>query len=123
MINIAILGFGVVGGGITEVIEQNKKALKAYVGDDIYVKKILDLRTFPDSPFADRIINDFSVVEKDEEISIVIEVIGGAKIAYDFTKRALLAGKSVVTSNKELVATHGAELLELAREKYNEKRE
>ena len=114
---VAILGFGTVGSGTAEMLTKNRALLKAHAGEEVEIKYIVDIRTFPDSPFADRIINDFSVVEKDEEISIVIEVIGGAKIAYDFTKRALLAGKSVVTSNKELVATHGAELLEIAKEK------
>ena len=114
---VAILGFGTVGSGTAEMLTKNRALLKAHAGEEVEIKYIVDIRSFPDSPFADRIINDFSVVEKDDEISLVIEVIGGAKIAYDFTKRALLAGKSVVTSNKELVATHGVELLTIAKEK------
>lgn len=114
---VAILGFGTVGSGTAEMLTKNRALLEAHAGEEVEIKYIVDIRSFPDSPFADRIINDFSVVEKDDEISLVIEVIGGAKIAYDFTKRALLAGKSVVTSNKELVATHGVELLSIAKEK------
>ena len=114
---VAILGFGTVGSGTAEMLTKNRALLEAHAGEEVEIKYIVDIRSFPDSPFADRIINDFSVVEADEEVSVVIEVIGGAKIAYDFTKRSLLAGKSVVTSNKELVATHGAELLSIAKEK------
>ena len=114
---VAILGFGTVGGGTADMLTKNSALLAARAGEPIEIKYIVDIREFPDSPFADRIIHDFSVVEADEEVTLVIEVIGGAKVAYDFTKRALLAGKSVVTSNKELVATHGAELLAIAKEK------
>ncbi|MBQ9735781.1 MAG: homoserine dehydrogenase [Clostridia bacterium] len=114
---LAILGFGTVGGGTADMLVKNAELLAARAGEPIEIKYIVDIREFPDSPFADKIIKDFSVVESDKEISLVIEVIGGAKIAYDFTRRALLAGKSVVTSNKELVATHGAELLAIAKEK------
>ena len=114
---VAILGFGTVGSGTAEMLTQNAALLARHAGEEVEIKYIVDIRSFPDSPFADRIINDFSVVEEDDEVTLVIEVIGGAKIAYDFTKRALARGKSVVTSNKELVATHGAELLALAKEK------
>ena len=114
---IAILGFGTVGSGTAEMLTQNAALLARHAGEEVEIKYIVDIRSFPESPFADRIINDFSVVEEDDEVSLVVEVIGGAKIAYDFTKRALARGKSVVTSNKELVATHGAELLALAKEK------
>ncbi len=117
MVKIAILGFGTVGSGVAEVIEKNQSAIAARAAEGIEVKYIVDIRDFPDSPWADRVIHDFSVVERDPEVRIVVETIGGAKVAYDFTRRALLAGKSVVTSNKELVATHGAELLKLARER------
>ena len=113
---VAILGFGTVGSGTAEMLTKNKEIFAARAGEEIEIKYIVDIRSFPESPFADRIINDFSVVEQDPEVSLVIEVIGGAKIAYDFTRRALSKGKSVVTSNKELVATHGPELLALARE-------
>lgn len=117
LMKVAILGFGTVGSGTAEMLTKNKALLEAHAGEEVEIKYIVDIRSFPESPFADRIINDFSVVEKDDEVSLVIEVIGGARVAYDFTKRALLAGKSVVTSNKELVATHGVELLTIAKEK------
>ena len=117
MINIAILGFGVVGGGITEVIEQNKKALKAYVGDDIYVKKILDLRDFPDSPYGDRVVHDVEEIVSDPEITVVCETMGGVNPAFDFSVKMLSAGKHMVTANKELVAKKGLELTALAEKK------
>lgn len=116
MINIAILGFGVVGGGITEVIAQNKDALRAYVGEDIYVKKILDLRDFPDSPYADRVVHDIAEIVNDEEISVVCETMGGVNPAFDFSVALMNAGKSMVTANKELVAKKGLQLTACARE-------
>ncbi|MCQ2482733.1 MAG: homoserine dehydrogenase [Clostridia bacterium] len=114
MKKIAIIGFGVVGSGVAEVIEMNKDKIKDHLGEALEVKYILDIRDFPDSPFADKIVHDADTVFGDEEVSIVVETIGGAKIAYEYTKRALSAGKSVVTSNKELVSTHGVELMQLA---------
>ena len=117
MVNVAILGFGVVGSGVAEVLATNGPHIDKKVDDLIRLKYILDVRDFPDSPFADKVIHDFSIIENDPEVNIVVETIGGAKIALDFTRRALAAGKSVVTSNKELVAEHGCELLKLAQEK------
>ena len=117
MVNVAILGFGVVGSGVAEVLATNERHIEGKVDELIRLKYILDVRDFPDSPFADRVIHDFSIIENDPEVSIVVETIGGAKVALDFTRRALQAGKSVVTSNKELVAEHGCELLEMAAEK------
>ena len=117
MVNVAILGFGVVGSGVAEVLATNGPHIDQKVDDLIRLKYILDVRDFPDSPFADKVVHDFSVIENDPEVSIVVETIGGAKAALDFTRRALRAGKSVVTSNKELVAEHGCELLKLAQEK------
>lgn len=117
MVNVAILGFGVVGSGVAEVLATNGPHIDQKVDDLIRLKYILDVRDFPDSPFADKVVHDFSVIENDPEVSIVVETIGGAKAALDFTRRALRAGKSVVTSNKELVAEHGCELLKLAAEK------
>lgn len=114
---VAILGFGVVGSGTARMLTENAPLLASRAGKEIEIKYIVDVREFEDSPFAHLITKDFSAVENDPEVEVVIEVIGGAKVAYDFTKRALLAGKSVVTSNKELVATHGAELLQIAKEK------
>ena len=117
MVNVAILGFGVVGSGVAEVLATNGPHIDKKVDDLIRLKYILDVRDFPDSPFADKVIHDFSIIENDPEVNIVVETIGGAKVALDFTRRALMAGKSVVTSNKELVAEHGCELLRLAQEK------
>lgn len=115
MINVAVLGFGTVGSGVVEII--NNKDFSKKTGEDINVKKVLDIRTFDDSPYKDLITADFDSIINDEEISIVVETMGGTNPAYDFTKKSLLAGKSVVTSNKELVATHGTELLQIAKEK------
>ena len=117
MVNVAVLGFGVVGSGVAEVLSANEAHIGEKVGGPVRLKYILDVRDFPDSPFGDRVVHDFSVIENDPEVSIVVETIGGAKAALDFTRRALQAGKSVVTSNKELVAEHGCELLRLAKEK------
>ena len=114
MIKVALLGFGVVGSGCAEVLTQNKDLIKAKVGDDVEIKYVLDLRDFPDSPFADRIVHDFKVIANDPEIAIVAEMMGGSHPAYEFTKACLEAGKSVVTSNKEVVANFGTELLALA---------
>ncbi len=115
MIKVALLGFGVVGSGCAEVLTQNKDLIKSKVGDEVEIKYILDLRDFPDSPFADRVVHDFSVIVNDPEVAIVAEMMGGSHPAYEFTKTCLEAGKSVVTSNKEVVANFGTELLALAR--------
>ncbi|MBR2431451.1 MAG: homoserine dehydrogenase, partial [Clostridia bacterium] len=114
MISVALLGFGVVGSGTAEVLTQNKKMIEAHIGDEIAIKYILDLREFPDSPFGHLVVHDFNVILNDPEVSIVAEMMGGSHPAYDFTKALLSAGKSVVTSNKEVVSTFGVELLELA---------
>ena len=116
MIDIAILGFGVVGGGVAEVITMNQDKINAHLGEELRVKKILDLREFPDSPYKHLVTHDDKEVFDDPDIKVVVETIGGARIAYEFTKRALSLGKSVVTSNKELVATHGVELMQIAKE-------
>ena len=115
MMKIAILGFGVVGSGCAEVLTQNKDLIRAGCGEDIEIKYILDLRDFPDSPFADRVVHDFNVIVNDPEISLVAEMMGGSHPAYEFTKASLQAGKSVVTSNKEVVSGFGTELLALAK--------
>ncbi len=117
MVNVAILGFGVVGSGVAEVLSTNSEQITRNAAQEISLKYILDVRDFPDSRFKDCLVKDFAVIEKDSSVQIVVETIGGVGVAYDFTKRAILAGKSVVTSNKELVAKHGYELLELARER------
>ena len=116
MVSIAIMGHGVVGSGVAEIFTTHKQKLQASIGEEVYVKKILDLREFPDSPLADRFTKNFEDIINDLEIRVVVEVMGGLNPAYDFVKRCLKAGKSVVTSNKELVAAHGAELLEIAKE-------
>ena len=117
MVNVAILGFGVVGSGVAEVLTKNSSSIAHRTNDLINLKYILDVREFPDSPFADKFVKDFAQIENDPEVDIVVETIGGAKIAREFTERALRAGKSVVTSNKELVATYGYDLLQIAKEK------
>ena len=94
MIQVAILGFGVVGNGTARLLTENAEHIAKTAGVDLSVKYILDIRDFPDSPFADRIVHDFEVIEKDPEVKIVAEVIGGATFAYDYTVRALKAGKS-----------------------------
>ena len=117
MVNVAILGFGTVGSGVAEVLTGHENSIERKAGGLIRLKYILDVRELPDSPFADRFVKDFAVIVNDPEVDIVVETIGGANVALDFTRRALEAGKSVVTSNKELVATHGYELTQLAKEK------
>ena len=117
MVNVAILGFGTVGSGVAEVLTGHESSIERKAEGLIRLKYILDVRDFPDSPFAGRFVKDFGVIENDPEVDIVVETIGGAGVALDFTRRALAAGKSVVTSNKELVAAHGYELTQAAKEK------
>ena len=114
--DIAIFGFGVVGAGTAKVLEMNKEQIAQRTGTEIYVKRIVDLRDFPDSPFADRVTHNADDVFGDKDIKIAVETIGGAKVAYEYTKKALSAGITVVTSNKELVSTHGVELLKIAKD-------
>ncbi len=117
MIKTAVMGYGTIGSGVVEVLTENKDQVAKAAGQEIEVKYILDLRDFPDSPVADKIVHDFKEIEKDEEIRLVVETMGGLNPAYPFVKACLLAGKHVVTSNKALVAAYGTELLEIAREK------
>lgn len=117
MVKIAVLGYGTVGSGIVEVLSTNKDSINKKAGMDIVLKYVLDLRDFPGSEIEEILTKDFQVILNDPEIEIIAEVMGGVEPAYTFVKSALLKGKSVVTSNKELVASHGAELLEIAREK------
>ena len=114
MISIALLGFGCVGSGTAEVLTENKKIIEERLGCEYQIKYILDLREFPDSPFGNLVVHDFNTILNDKEVSIVAEMMGGSHPAYDFTKACLEAGKSVVTSNKEVVAKYGVELGELA---------
>lgn len=112
---IAVLGYGTVGSGVVEVLETNQKSIAKRAGQDIHVKYVLDLRDFFGNPIQERIVHDYETILNDDSIEIVVEVMGGTNPAYTFVKQALEAGKSVATSNKELVAKHGAELLEIAR--------
>jgi homoserine dehydrogenase len=117
MFDVAILGFGTVGSGVVEVIEKNSDRISQNAAQEIRVKYIVDVRDFVGNPYEKLIVKDFSIVENDPDVKVVVETIGGAGVALDFTRRSLLAGKSVVTSNKELVATHGYELMQIAKEK------
>ncbi len=115
MIHVAVLGYGTVGSGVVEVIEENKALVNKKACEELNVKYILDLRDFPGDPYEAKVVHDVNVILDDPEVSIVCETMGGVKPAYDFTKSALLKGKSVCTSNKELVANHGPELLQIAK--------
>ena len=117
MISIAVLGYGTVGSGVVEVLEKNKDVINQRAGDEISVKYVLDLRDFPGDPIQEKIVHDIDVIINDPEVQIVVEVMGGVEPAYTFVKRCLEAGKSVATSNKALVAKHGATLLSIARER------
>ena len=117
MTYIAVIGHGVVGSGVVDVLDRNYDGIAHRAKEEIAVKYILDLRDFPNLPYAKKFVKDFSVIENDPEVSIVVECIGGINPAYDYIRRCLLAGKSVVTSNKELVAEKGQELLQLAQER------
>ena len=115
---VAVMGFGTVGSGVAELLDKNHDSIvKKSMQDSLDLKYILDIREFPESPYKDKIIKDFNIILEDPEVEIVVETMGGVTFAYDFVKKLLLAGKSVVTSNKELVAQHGFELLTIAEEK------
>ena len=114
MVEIAVMGYGVVGSGVVEVLTNHAENIAKRAKEQIHIKYILDLREFPGSPFADKFTNSFDKILNDPEIKIVVEVMGGLKPAFEYVKRCLEAGKSVVTSNKELVAAKGAELLKIA---------
>ena len=116
MVNVAILGFGVVGSGVYEVLKENCESILLKAGKKINVKYILDIRDFKGHEAEKLFVKDFDTILNDEDVEIIAEVIGGATFAYDCTKKALLKGKNVVTSNKELVAKHGHELLKIAKE-------
>ena len=117
MVNIAVLGYGTVGSGVVEVINTNHKSINKRAGAEINVKYVLDLRDFPGDPVEKVLVHDYEIIANDPEVDIVVEVMGGTGAAYNFTKRALEAGKSVCTSNKALVAKYGPELMEIAKEK------
>lgn len=115
MVKVAILGYGTVGSGVFEVIRRNRNAILNKIGEEIEVKYVLDLKTFENDPVMEVLTNNYDEIIGDDEIKIVCETMGGVKPAYEFTKRALESGKSVCTSNKELVEKHGPELLKLAK--------
>ncbi len=116
MIQVAVMGYGTVGSGVVEVIEKNKEEINKKSNEALNIKYILDLRDFPGDPYEDKIVHDVELILNDPEVRIICETMGGLKPAYEFTKRALMSGKSVCTSNKELVATHGPELIRIAHE-------
>ena len=117
MLNIAVMGYGVVGSGVVEVLTNHAEKIAKKAKEEINIKYILDLREFPGNPLETRFTKSFDDIVNDDEVKIVVEVMGGLHPAYEYTKRCLEAGKSVVTSNKELVAMKGAELLALAQQK------
>ena len=117
MVNVAVLGYGTVGSGVVEVLGRNAKVLEKNAGEEINLKYVLDLKEFPGTPIEKKVVHDFNIILNDDEVSVIVEVMGGVNPAYSFVKSALLKGKSVCTSNKELVAKHGAELLGIAAQK------
>ena len=116
MKKIAILGYGTVGGGVAHVLDENVEEVRSSAGEEVRVGAILDLREFPGDPHEAQVTHDIQTILSDPEIAVVCETMGGVKPAYEFTRQMLEAGKSVCTSNKELVATHGPELARIARE-------
>ncbi len=115
MVKVAIFGYGTVGSGVFEVLNKNHEIIQKKLGDELQVKYVLDLRDFENDPVQDVLVHDVEVILNDPEVDIICETMGGVKPAYDFTKRALENGKSVCTSNKELVEKHGAELIKVAK--------
>ena len=116
MINVAIMGHGVVGSGVAEILIDHSERITDKQHTEINVKYILDLRDFPDLSYSEKFIKDFNTILDDDSIKVVVEVMGGINPAYDFVKSCLLRHKSVATSNKELVAAKGAELIKIANE-------
>ncbi|MBO1719995.1 homoserine dehydrogenase [Extibacter sp. GGCC_0201] len=116
MVDIAVMGYGTVGSGVVEVVNTNGARISQRIGDELNIKYVLDLKEFPGDPVQDKIVHDFEAIVNDDDIKIVVEVMGGIEPAYTFVKRCLQAGKSVATSNKALVAKHGAELLSIAKD-------
>ncbi|MDO4600865.1 MAG: homoserine dehydrogenase [Eubacteriales bacterium] len=117
MVNIAVLGYGTVGSGVVEVIRTNHESINRRAEEEINIKYVLDRRDFPGDPVEDVLVHDYEVIVNDPEVDIVVEVMGGIEPAHTFVKRALEAGKSVCTSNKALVAKHGPELVQMAKER------
>lgn len=117
MINISVLGYGTVGSGVVEVLDTNSDSIALKAGQPIKVKYVLDRKDFEGNPIQEKVVRDYDIILNDPEVDIVVETMGGLHPAYEFVKQALEHGKSVCTSNKELVAKYGAELLALAKEK------
>ena len=117
MAKVAVLGYGTVGSGVDEILNTNADSILKKAGQSIEVKSVLDLRDFPEDPIQEKIVHDIDLIINDDDIDVVVEVMGGVEPAFTFVKRALEAGKSVCTSNKALVAAHGAELLAMAKER------
>jgi len=117
MAKVAVLGYGTVGSGVVEILNTNADSILKKAGQSIEVKSVLDLRDFPEDPIQEKIVHDIDLIINDDDIDVVVEVMGGVEPAFTFVKRALEAGKSVCTSNKALVAAHGAELLAMAKER------
>ena len=117
MIKIAVMGYGTIGSGVVKVIDTNQDAIAKKIGDSLEVKYVLDLREFEGDPIQSKIVHDYKAIAEDPEVSIVVETMGGVEPAYTFVKEMLLAGKSVTTSNKALVAVYGSDLLAIAQEK------
>ena len=116
MAKVAILGYGVVGSGVYEILCTNSENIAKKAGQEVVASHILDLRDFPDHPHPELFTKDFNDILNDDEVDVVVEVMGGVNPSYEFSKAALLKGKNVITSNKELVATHGTELMAIAKE-------
>lgn len=116
MVKVAVLGYGTVGSGVVEVLEKNKDSIAKKAGAEIEVKYVLDLRDFPGNPIQEKLVHDFQVILEDQEIEVVAEAMGGLEPAHTFAVQSIMAGKSYCTSNKEMVAKYGAELLTLAKE-------
>ena len=116
MISVAIMGYGTIGSGVAEILEKNQDVIAKRAGQEVTLKYVLDLREFPDSPVADKIVHDFAVIEQDPDVQVVVETMGGLNPSYPFVKACLQAGKHVATSNKALVAAYGTELLQIAKE-------
>ena len=116
MTKVAVLGYGTVGSGVVEVLQKNKESISRKLSQEIEVKYILDLREFPGDPNAELVVHDYQTILEDKEVTIICETMVGVEPAYTFSKKALLEGKSVCTSNKELVAAHGPELIRIAKE-------
>lgn len=116
MVNVAVLGYGTIWSGVVEVLNMNREIVTRNAGTEVNVKYVLDLRDFPGNPVESILVHDYNVIVNDPEVDIIVEVMGGTTPAYEYVKEALLKGKSVCTSNKALVAAHGPELIQIARE-------